>query len=282
MTTHKTTGRAASGTGKARYNIIGGFLLEAGKTAAFRKLRRTLSGCALWAFAAAAVSLATWTGTLRAGTIYVPNYSFESPVVPESFPYATNALDEWEESPQPSDYYPAQNYGTPWSYLVGTFYNVPYPGEYINNVDGIQAAFLQAYPEVGIFQDYNSIGGTNTVPDHAFNATFKAGKAYTLTVGLTSSSDEPLTSGSTLQLSLYYRDNASNQVIVASNNVAYDPNVFTNLTQLIDFQVQVPGVKATDPGPDRILAFSCSAPQASSWPEDIGMWTMCAWSKRPP
>ncbi len=247
MTTHKTTGRAASGTGKARYNIIGGFLLEAGKTAAFRKLRRTLSGCALWAFAAAAVSLATWTGTLRAGTIYVPNYSFESPVVPESFPYATNALDEWEESPQPSDYDPAQNYGTPWSYLVGTFYNVPYPGEYINNVDGIQAAFLQAYPEVGIFQDYNSIGGTNTVPDHAFNATFKAGKAYTLTVGLTSSSDEPLTSGSTLQLSLYYRDNASNQVIVASNNVAYDPNVFTNLTQLIDFQVQVPGVKATDP-----------------------------------
>lgn len=165
---------------------------------------------------------------------------------------------------------------------MGTFYNVPYPGEYINNVDGIQAAFLQAYPEVGIFQDYNSIGGTNTVPDHAFNATFKAGKAYTLTVGLTSSSDEPLTSGSTLQLSLYYRDNASNQVIVASNNVAYDPNVFTNLTQLIDFQVQVPGVKATDPGPDRILAFSCSAPQASSWPEDIGMWTMCAWSKRPP
>ena len=70
----------------------------------------------------------------------------------------------------------------------------------------MQAVFLQAYPAVGIFQDYNSIGGTNTVADHAFNATFNPGKTYTLTVGLTGSSDEPLTQGSILQLSLYYRD----------------------------------------------------------------------------
>jgi hypothetical protein len=182
-----------------------------------------------------------------AQSIYVPNYSFESPVVPEVFPYATNALDEWEESPQPSWYDPSENYDTPWSYLVGTFYNVPYPGEYIDNVDGVQAAFLQAYPDVGFFQDYNSIGGTNTVPDHAFNATFTVGKTYTLTVGLTSSSEEPLTPGSTIQLSLYYRDGAGTMMIVASNNVCYDTNIFTNLTHLFDFQVQVPGVKATDP-----------------------------------
>jgi hypothetical protein len=184
---------------------------------------------------------------LRAGSVYVPNYSFESPVVPEVFPYATNALDEWEETPQPGDYDPSQNFDTPWSFLVGTFYNLPYPGEYIDNVDGVQAVFLQAYPEVGIFQDYSSIGGTNTGPDHAFNATFNAGKGYILTVGLTSSSDEPLTQGSTIQLSLYYRDAASNVVIVASNTVTYDTNVFTNLTHLTDFQVQVPGVKPTDP-----------------------------------
>jgi hypothetical protein len=184
---------------------------------------------------------------LCAGNLYVPNYSFESPVVPEVFPYATNVLDEWEETPQPGDYNPSDNDDTPWSYLVGTFYNVPFPGESITNLDGVQAAFLQAYPEVGLFQDYNSIGGTNTAPDHAFNATFNVGKTYTLTVELTSSSDEPLTQGSTIQLSLYYRDGGSNIVIVASNTVAYDTNVFTNLTQLLDFHVQVPGVKASDP-----------------------------------
>ncbi len=185
-------------------------------------------------------------GTLRAGVLYVPNYSFASPVVPEVFPYATNELDEWEETPQPGDYNPTNNYDTPWSYLVGTFYDVPFPDSYITNLDGVQAAFLQAYPEVGIFQDDNSIGGTNTVPDHVFDATFNVGKAYTLTVGLTSSSDEPLTQGSTLQLSLYYRDGASNMVTVAETTVSYDTNTFADLTELIDFHVHVPGVKATD------------------------------------
>jgi len=182
-----------------------------------------------------------------AANLYVPNYSFESPVVAQSFPYATNEVDEWQETPQPANYDPTQNYDTPWSYLVGTFYNAPFPQSYITNLDGVQAAFLQAYPGVGLFQDYNSIGGTNTVPDHAFNATFKVGDAYALTVGLTSSSDEPLTPGSTIQLSLYYHDRASNVVTVTSTNVTYDTNVFTNLLQLTDFQVRVPGVKATDP-----------------------------------
>ena len=64
---------------------------------------------------------------------------------------------------------------------------------------------------------------------------------------MTGSSDEPLTQGSILQLSLYYRDSGNNRVIVASNNVTYDTNVFTNLTELMDFEVQVAGVKATDP-----------------------------------
>src|SRR5208282_6234895 len=87
LTTPEFTGRAANGTGKARYIIIGGFL-AAGKTTASGKLRHTLSDRTFWAFAAAAVSLASWTGTLRAGTIYVPNGSFESPVVPPVTPYA--------------------------------------------------------------------------------------------------------------------------------------------------------------------------------------------------
>jgi hypothetical protein len=68
-----------------------------------------------------------------------------------------------------------------------------------------------------------------------------------LTVGLTGSTDEPLTQGSTIQLSLYYRDSASNMVTVAATTVTYNTNVFTNLALLTDYSVQVPGVRATDP-----------------------------------
>jgi hypothetical protein len=193
------------------------------------------------------VAMLALAGTLRAGNLYVPNDSFESPVVAEDFPYATNEVDEWEESPQPADYNPTNNFDTPWSYLVGTFYNVPYPSSYIANLNGVQAAFLSAYPAVGLLQDYNTIGGTNTAPDHALNATFEVGKEYTLTVGLTGSADEPLTQGSTIQLSFYYRDGSNDIVTVAATTVTYDTNVFTDLLELTDYQVQVPGVKPTDP-----------------------------------
>ena len=54
---------------------------------------------------------------------------------------------------------------------MGTFYNVAYPPTFIDNCDGSQAAFLFALPEVALFQDYNSIGGTNTTPSHDFDAT---------------------------------------------------------------------------------------------------------------
>ncbi len=179
--------------------------------------------------------------------VYVPNYSFESPAVAQSLPYATAEVDEWQETPQPADYNPTNNSDTPWFYLVGTFYNVPFPGSYISNMDGIQASLISSYPGVGLFQDNTAIGGTNTAPDHALNAVYQVGKAYTLTVGLTGSTDEPLTQGTTLQLSLYYRDAASNIVTIGATTVTYDTNVFTNLTVMSDFTVSIPGVKPTDP-----------------------------------
>ena len=208
---------------------------------------KSLFGAASKIMALALACLAVLTVRAHAGKLYVPNFSFESPVAPTNLPYATPQIDEWEVNPQPADYNPATNSGTPWADLVGTFYNLPYPGNYIENLDGVQAAFLSALPGVGIFQDNNSIGGTNTVPDHAFNATYQVGMSYTLTVGLTGSTDEPLTPGTTIQLSLYYRDSATNIVTVAETNVVYDTNTFADLTELVDFSVQVPGVKATDP-----------------------------------
>jgi hypothetical protein len=194
-------------------------------------------------------ALAAWVCPLQAGTVYVPNASFESPVVPIEFTPALPDLDYWQKSPQPAWYYPSNNFNTPWEQLTGTFYNFPSPSTFIDNCDGTQAAFLFSYPEVAIFQDYDSIYGTNTTPSHAFNAQFNVGSAYSLTVGVIGGvyGSPPLFIGATLQLSLYYRDAASNMVIVAATTVTNSAQLFPTNTHFVDFSVQVPGVLPTDP-----------------------------------
>jgi hypothetical protein len=163
--------------------------------------------------------------------VYVPNYSFELPNIGTNSPYAAPVLQSWQDLPQPSWYYPSNFDNTPWADLAGTFYNVPFPGEFIDNCDGVQAAFLQVLPQVGIFQD--------------INAPFNTGKAYTLTVGLIGGGGN-MAVGSTFQLSLYYRDVSNNMVTVAATSVTNTAANFPTNTHLVDFQVQVPGVKATD------------------------------------
>jgi hypothetical protein len=186
------------------------------------------------------LAMSLGTGMLRAGNLYVPNYSFESQVA-EFGPYA----DEWQISPQPTDF--ETNGGIYWVEYMGLFENTPTNSfDHINNADGNQLGYLFADPGVAMFQDNNSMASTGAPATHAFNVLFQTNKSYTLTVALTSSSDEPLTQGSTLQLSLYYRDASNNMVTVAASTVTFDTNVFTNLDNLIDFQVTVPGVKATD------------------------------------
>ncbi len=194
-------------------------------------------------------TLVAWTGALQAGTITIPNGSFESPVVPTQYPFAIPDMDDWQKSSQPAWYDPSTNYDTPWEDLMGTFYNVPNSSTFIDNCDGVQAAFLFALPDIAVFQDYDSIGGTNTTPSHAFNATFNINQAYTLTVGVLGSVDgtPPLYEGATLQLSLYYRDAASNMVIVAATTITNSAQLFPTNTHLVDFSVYVPGVQATDP-----------------------------------
>lgn len=178
--------------------------------------------------------------------IYVPNYSFELPNIGTNAPYAAPVFDSWQETPVPDWYSPADFGGSPWSDLMGEFYNVPFPGEYIDNCDGVQAAFLFAIPEVGIFQDYNSIGEDTNTPSHAFNATFNVGKAYTMTVGLIGGGGG-MTNGSTIDLILYYRDASSNMQTVAAMTVTNTTANFPTNTHFVDFQVQTPGVKATEP-----------------------------------
>ena len=202
---------------------------------------------------------ASWGGFWDVGNvglvegIYVPNYSFESPNIGTNSPYAAPVFDSWEESPQPIWYDPADFGGSPWADLMGTFYNLPNftnstgtNNTYIFNCAGVQGAFLFALPEVAIFQDYDTVGQDATNADHAFNATYDLGKAYTLTVGLIGGGGG-MTNGSTFEMSLYYRDASSNMDIVAETTVTNTPENFPTDTEFVDFQVQVPAVKATDP-----------------------------------
>jgi hypothetical protein len=180
-------------------------------------------------------------GRLCAGTLYVPNFSFESQVTP----FADPRVDSWQKAAQPVTF--DTNVFGPWENLAGVFQNPASTNAgHIQNANGNQLAYLFGYPDVALFQDFNSTDWSNAAPTHAFNAKFEAGKSYQLTVGLTSSSQQPLNPGSTIELSLYYRDGASNKVIVALTNVTYDTNIFGNLNQLIFFQVRVPAVKTND------------------------------------
>jgi hypothetical protein len=203
-----------------------------------------------------AAMVVLWTiGTepARAGTVYLPNASFESPVVPIDLTPAFPDMDDWQKSPSPSWYVPSEHNYYPWDASMGTFYNFATPDTFIDNCDGSQAAFLFAYPDVAIFQDYNSVGGTNTTPSHAFNARFTVNRAYSLTVGVIGgvNGSPPLYIGATLQLSLYYREAASNMVIVAATIITNSADLFSTNTHLVDFSVAVPAVRASDPWADQ-------------------------------
>jgi len=183
---------------------------------------------------------------VEAASVLVPNASFESPAVPQVSPYAWPFIDDWQKSAQPVWYNPTNNNNTPWDYLMGTFYNVPFPGVFIDNCDGSDAAFLFAVPDVALFQDYDSVYGTNTTPTHAFNAKFNLGSSYDLTVAVIGGGGG-MTNGVTLDLSLYYRDSSSNMMTVAVTTVTNSLQAFPTNTHFVDFQVHMPAVKAGDP-----------------------------------
>jgi hypothetical protein len=196
----------------------------------------------------------------RAGTVYVPNFSFETPSVPDEPPYAAPFLDYWQETSQPTYYNPTNFDNAPWQDLVGAFYNDPNDGAYIDNADGVQCGFLQALPEVGIFQDYNSYSDTQTGPTHAFNATFKPGHPYYLTAALIGGGGN-MPVGATLQMLLYYRDSSNNMVAVASRTVTNTAALFPNNTNFVDFQLDVPTVQSNDPwaGQNIGIEFLCTS-----------------------
>jgi hypothetical protein len=206
----------------------------------------SLGSAALKAAALVMTALTMMVRIAGAGTVFVPNHSFESPPVPQVAPYAGPGVDDWQKTAQPTWYDPSQNNNTPWEYLIGTFFNVPFPDNFIDNCDGTQAMFLFALPEAGVFQDYDSLSGTNTTPTRAFDAKYQVGASYELTVGVLGGGGG-MKPGATLLLSLYYRDAASNKVTVASTLVTHSTEAFPTNTHFVDYRARVPAVRQTDP-----------------------------------
>jgi hypothetical protein len=182
-----------------------------------------------------------WLSALQAATVPVPNASFESPATSS----VDTRIDSWEKTPKPLWWDEAQ-YG-PWDQLIGAFANPPSgDASHIDNCEGNQAIWVFANPEVGLFQDYTSTDWSNSTPTHAFDARFEPGKSYRLTVGVLVGTAIPMAEGATLELSLYYRDAASNRFAVATTTITNSPSVFSNGTHFLDFQVNVPPVKSGD------------------------------------
>ncbi len=207
----------------------------------FGKNHSIIGGCA-WL----CLLLAPLASVIHAGTVAVPNASFEAPLAPRESPYTIpGTAEQWQNISNPGWYNPTDFGGWPWEYLTGIFYNSTNQA-FIDNLDGEQALYLFADPGVGFFQDYNSLSGTNTTPSHAFNATFEVGSAYDLTVGVIGGGGG-MNPGATLQLGLYYREALSNLVLVATTTVTHSAGTFPTNTHLVDFQVHVPTVQAGDP-----------------------------------
>jgi len=169
-----------------------------------------------------------------AETIQIPNGSFESPATTFASPF----IDSWQKTSKP-DWYNDDGGTFQWTQLTGQFSNQP--PSYIDNCDAKQAAWMFAVPEVGLFQDYDY--PTN----HAFNAIYEVGRKYRLTVGLMGGAGGGLLEGVTFELALYYRDAASNTVIVAATTVTNSSSVFSNHTHLVDFYADSAFVTSSDP-----------------------------------
>jgi hypothetical protein len=194
--------------------------------------------CAKRSIPAIAVTLIVGTCSLQAQPITVPNFSFESPTAPSSYPFVNVLIDSWQKIPEPAYYGPAIGtpFSIPWIGTAGVFLDV---NPYANRL-GTQAGYLLGFPQVTLFQDYNSS------PTHDFNAVFEVGKSYNLTLGVFGK--ETLAPGSTLLLSLYYLDALDNKVTVGLTTVTYSLASFpTNSPlSLIDYSVNLPTVQAGD------------------------------------
>ena len=186
-----------------------------------------------------ALFMATYMASAaRAGTLPVPNGSFESPATD----FASPAMDAWQKSSQPVWY---ADPTFPWDQLIGQFAN-PTNGspDRISNMEGNQGAFLFALPDVAIYQDTSTLSSNSAAPSQ-LNAQFEVGKSYSLTVGILGGGGG-MTNGATLEIALYFRDVAGKMVTAGSTTITNSSLLFPTKTYFTDFQVRIPFVKAAD------------------------------------
>jgi len=179
---------------------------------------------------------------LASTNLVVPNYSFESPL---TF-FASPNIDGWSKIPNPGYY--VESGGITWDDTAGAFLNTPATeSNHIDNCDGNQAGYLFADPLVTVFKDYESGDWSHTnTPLHNFPAIYETNKSYKLTMGIIGGGGNMLP-GVGLQLSLYYLDDATNRIPVASNDLVYTPQQFPTRTHFLDCSVEVPAVRPGDP-----------------------------------
>lgn len=176
----------------------------------------------------------------QAGSLFVPNHSFESPATE----FVDNTLHEWEAMPKPEGY--DESGGFLWSQLTGVFRNTaPGSADHLVNLDGHQALYLFAAPLAGVFRDLRSTDTSPETEDEPFEARFEPGWAYRLTAGVVGGGGN-MAPGASLQLGLYYRDAGGAMVIVAATNIVHDPALFPTNTHLVEFAVRVPTVRTND------------------------------------
>jgi hypothetical protein len=171
--------------------------------------------------------LASGPAILKAQSVPVPNGSFESPQTD----FADPRIDVWQKAPKPVWY--DESGGFLWDQLAGLFQNqAPTNSAYIDNADGKQGLYLFAVPQVAVSQDLDT--------------KFEVGKAYDFTIGVIGGGGN-MALDTSMQAALYYRDAASNVVIVASTNITYAPALFPNTTHYVDQSVYAPTVAAGAP-----------------------------------
>ncbi|MGE3310979.1 MAG: hypothetical protein AB7O66_13505 [Limisphaerales bacterium] len=179
--------------------------------------------------------------------IVLPNGSFELP----STEFADPRIESWSKSAKP-DWYDEAG-GFPWEQLSGVFLNTaPGAPDHITNVDGRQAAFLFAVPQVEVFQDADS------TPSHDFDARYVPGRSYQLSAGVVGGGGG-MKPGVTLALSLYHLDSAGQRVPVATTTITNSAALFPTQNQFVEFTVASATVDARSPWAGRNIGVAITS-----------------------
>ncbi len=166
--------------------------------------------------------------TLWAGTINIPNGSFEAPYVDMVSPFATSSISDWQKAPVPAWWTGAGYSEQQWTDSAGVFVNVPF--QPVDNVDGRQAAFMFSPSGYELFQD--------------LAASFEVGQSYTLTVGI-EGGGYGMKLGVPMEIRMYYRDDTGNRITVGSTEVI-NTNGSGAMSHLTDYQLDIQAVLADD------------------------------------